>query len=405
MKLHYFQFPARGECIRLLLFHAGVKFQDIKYERKVEWYKHKESFELQQVPVLEDSDGRKLPQSFAIMEYLGKKYGYLPADYEKLYDVLYIMNLSRELFDKALLAMNLKGYLDEKGKEIKMKELLEQDGPVMLSALQQRLKDNVSQEFMVGSAYTIADFVVLGFYQSILYWKDWETTFASRIQKKYPVLQAYIDRRLKDFAPFYHKCHPKLYYAAEHIRKVAVLKTLINGMMKSPAQEITVTRETYAKEKLAETIPYTLLPAFVCEECGTRLSQPDAIIHRIGARSGLLPVGNEKKLYETLWWCGTLRDLMEGVELARNSAIPEAKRNELWKEFAEKRMPVLCRAMEERLRGNKTQEFLIGRKNTVADFYFVGIWRACVLPEPDLKSEAEKFPGLSTYFAGKSKTI
>jgi glutathione S-transferase len=58
---------------RLLLNHAGVKFEDIRFTME-SWPELKDKFELKQVPVLEDN-GKMYCQMNAILEYLGKKYG------------------------------------------------------------------------------------------------------------------------------------------------------------------------------------------------------------------------------------------------------------------------------------------------------------------------------------------
>lgn len=75
MKLFYFNFPGRTESIRLLLHHAKVPFQDIRFQF-TDWEKLKYSnlFEYHQLPILQLPDGTKLSQSEAILLYLATEY-------------------------------------------------------------------------------------------------------------------------------------------------------------------------------------------------------------------------------------------------------------------------------------------------------------------------------------------
>lgn len=161
MKLYYFESAGRAEAIRLLLFHAGLKFEDKRF-KKEEWPKYKDKFELKQLPALE-IDGKILTQTYAILEYLGSKYGYLPKTYDKLYKVIFLMNTAEDIFMKAAQAIYPRIALAPKSKEDAIKKLFENDGPLFLGAITRKLKENESQDFIVGHKYTIADFYLLGF--------------------------------------------------------------------------------------------------------------------------------------------------------------------------------------------------------------------------------------------------
>ncbi|CAK0841035.1 unnamed protein product [Prorocentrum cordatum] len=63
-KLLYFNFPGKGECIRLAFHYGGIPFEDYRFSSREEFTKMKESGELQfgQVPALV-VDGKTLTQS------------------------------------------------------------------------------------------------------------------------------------------------------------------------------------------------------------------------------------------------------------------------------------------------------------------------------------------------------
>ena len=79
LKVYYFNMMGRGECIRFLLHHAGVQFDDIRIESK-DWPALKPTMVGNSMPNIELPDGTKLGATNAIMRYLGAKYGYYPQD-------------------------------------------------------------------------------------------------------------------------------------------------------------------------------------------------------------------------------------------------------------------------------------------------------------------------------------
>jgi len=80
VKLHYFDLYARAEPIRLLLTHAKVSFEDVRYSfEDAEKLKQTGILEFGQMPVLE-IDGKFYAQSISIMRYLGVQHGYYSND-------------------------------------------------------------------------------------------------------------------------------------------------------------------------------------------------------------------------------------------------------------------------------------------------------------------------------------
>lgn len=396
IKLYYFQGAGRAEAIRLLLTHAGKKFQDIRFTNE-EWQKEKPKFETGQLPALEYK-GKMLCQSYAIMEFLGAKFGYLPKDYDKLYKCMMIMNTSEDLFMKAFRATSSWSPLDAKAKEEALKTLLTTEGPLFMKAIDKIYKENDCKDFIVGHDYTVADFFLIGFYVSVKTVPEFQKAFEEKLKKDFPDLVAYAEKRLLDFSIYYKKCKPKLYYfnmpgRAEMIR-------LMFKHMKMPFEDIQFSFEEWKKtEKKSGKFELEQLPAVSCESCGIKLVQSDAIMHRIGLRAGYLPIKKPTKLYDVVWFCNTLKDLMDGIaRIAFAENIPEEKKKTMRADFF-KQAAIFFGAMENKLKGNKSQDFLVGRSYTIADFYYLGAYRG-FFSNPgfgEFKVALEKCPLLSAY--------
>ncbi|CAJ0605918.1 unnamed protein product [Cylicocyclus nassatus] len=73
-KLTYFDGRGSAEIIRQIFVLAGQEYEDVRLTQE-EWPKHKSEMPFGQMPVLE-VDGKKLAQSFAIVRFLARKFGY-----------------------------------------------------------------------------------------------------------------------------------------------------------------------------------------------------------------------------------------------------------------------------------------------------------------------------------------
>nr|XP_022903521.1 glutathione S-transferase-like [Onthophagus taurus] len=78
LKVTYFNLPAFGEPIRLLLAYSGVEFEDVLIDPN-NWLNLKPKTPFGQLPLYEEN-GKIINQSVAIMRYLGKKYKLIGAD-------------------------------------------------------------------------------------------------------------------------------------------------------------------------------------------------------------------------------------------------------------------------------------------------------------------------------------
>jgi glutathione S-transferase len=399
MKLYYFPAPGRAEAIRLLLTHAGKKFQDIRFTEE-EWKAQKEKFELKQLPVLEDH-GKQLSQSYAILEYLGAKYHYLPKCPSKLYNCLFIMNTAEDLFMKAFMAASSRSPLDPKAKEEAVKKVKEIEAPLALGAITKKLKENCSKDFLIGHKYTVADFYILGFFVNITTVPDFKAAFEADCKAKYPEIWAYCENRMKDFNLYYKKCHPKLYYFPMKGR--AEMVRLLMKYMKLPFEDVPIAQEKWPAEKVSGKFELQQLPMLECAECGIKLCQTDAIMQRMGLRAGLLPVRKPKKLYEVVWFCNTAKDVFQGLVQVMFAPVPPEKKEAMTKDFLGK-AAVFFGAMEEKLKSNKSQDFLVGKGYTLADIYVLGaIEGFFVATIPPIKELFLKYPTLAKFHATRMK--
>ena len=88
MKLYYFDIYGRAEAIRMLLSHAKVAYENVYINgEKLQELKASGVLEFGQVPMLETEDGKHLVQSWSILRFLGRKYGYYPDDPETAWKV------------------------------------------------------------------------------------------------------------------------------------------------------------------------------------------------------------------------------------------------------------------------------------------------------------------------------
>ncbi|CAF0814504.1 unnamed protein product, partial [Didymodactylos carnosus] len=157
-KLYYFDGRGRGEVIRLIFSFAGVPFKD-KRMKEDEWPTLKDQMPLNQVPVLKIDNGFKLPQTNAIVRYLGNEFrlfGNNKFDHAIIDSVL---ETNRELKEKifALIhAMNpdqqrqvVKKFLDDGEANIHLKRL-------------EKLFDNYGRHgpFYLGTHVSLADLIV-----------------------------------------------------------------------------------------------------------------------------------------------------------------------------------------------------------------------------------------------------
>ena len=153
LKLHYFPLYGRGEPIRMLLDHAGVKFEENKISF-ADWPALKASgkFEFGQLPCLEWKDGTQMTQTYAILRALGIEYGYYPwGDFEKMWICDSTIDAIYDVFPKFT---DIFMASTDAAKAENLKSFLETTLPTMLKIFDTRLKGRV---YFTGKL-SIADF-------------------------------------------------------------------------------------------------------------------------------------------------------------------------------------------------------------------------------------------------------
>lgn len=346
-------------------------------------------------------DGKQYCQTDAILEFLGAKYKYIPKNFGLFSKVIYVINTLGDFIQKAYAAISNLSPFDEKARAEMLPKVTKEIGPRFLGAIEKVLKENPCKEYIVGNKYTIADFYMLGFYRTLIKDENFRKPFYDYFIKTHPDLNAYLEKRMKDFACYYGEGKLKLYYfdlpgRAEMIR-------MLLKFVKAPFEDIRMTSDQWGKEKASGKFPLQQLPVLTCEATGMTLAQTDAIMHWLGKKFNLLPKKAEK-FYRVLWWCNTAKDILEGC-MRTYLPIPEEKKKEILKAFYENSVPVFLRAMEQRLTENKSQEFLVGRKNTIADFYLLGVYRGVIMSGQfnEIKDQLAKYPTLLKYLQLKDK--
>jgi glutathione S-transferase len=193
--LNYFDMHARGETIRFLFYLAKVDYVDNRIS-KADWPALKTSgkFEFSFLPMVE-IDGHQLSFQSTILRYLGGKYGFYPEDVYYRYLIDSGMEAIKDFFDAfpyVIMFMTPTATEEEKNKAFM--EFVAKLGP-LFKILENRLKDNVSQEFFVGDKWSIVDIFFFGLYWCMLC----QPNFTAILEAEYvktPLIKTYVEKRL-----------------------------------------------------------------------------------------------------------------------------------------------------------------------------------------------------------------
>lgn len=188
LKLTYFELPGRAEMSRLVLIYAGIKFEDNRVSGG-DWQTMKSDVKpWHQLPILE-ADGRTISQSNAILRYVGRIAGLIPAD---PFDEAKVNELVDGLEEVIAVFIPTFGISDADAK-IKARQDICADGGKLekvLTKFEAFLEMNGGASgFAVGNSITIADFAL--FNQECMLLSGWLDGVPTTALDKFPKLQAH----------------------------------------------------------------------------------------------------------------------------------------------------------------------------------------------------------------------
>lgn len=151
-KLYYFDAPvSRGEECRLAMFVGGFDFEDVRLSRE-QWAAKKPTSPNGGMPILEIEGKPPLGHSNAILSYVGKKTGLLPADDFEAARQEGLMMAVEEMRIRVGLTLSM----DDAQKKATREQLASTYLPAWAKFLETQLSDD--GPFSAGSKIQIADF-------------------------------------------------------------------------------------------------------------------------------------------------------------------------------------------------------------------------------------------------------
>lgn len=159
-KVYYFDVPGKAEPIRMLLRYGGYSFEDVRFEKLVEWPKHKLNMPFGQVPVLE-IDGKKLTQTVPLTRYVANLVNLAGKDYEENYEIDSTAEIIGDIYNSVLNFFFERDETRKKNLEKEMHSTLS----LFLPSLEERAKKNGG--FVALDRLTWPDLCFTTYYQDI----------------------------------------------------------------------------------------------------------------------------------------------------------------------------------------------------------------------------------------------
>ncbi|XP_043273317.1 uncharacterized protein [Venturia canescens] len=196
-KLTYFPVKALAEPIRFIFAHAGVEYEDDRFDRN-DWPKLKPEMPFGQVPVLE-VDGKKIHQSAAICRYLAKLHGLAGKDDWENLEIDATVDTIHDLRSK------IGAYHYEANEEIKESKygpLTKEIIPFYTERLDAQVKKNGG--YLVGGKLTWADLTFVALLDYINFMTKFDITekhenLQALVKKvlQLPSIKAWVEKRPK----------------------------------------------------------------------------------------------------------------------------------------------------------------------------------------------------------------
>lgn len=199
-ELTYWKIYGRAEPARMLMSHLKIEWTENNNISFPPTAEDKELSEFKSFPFLK-MDGKKIGQSRGILRYIAAKHGLYP---KEPYDLWRMESLLDHYADLES-AMYKVFFAPEDKKEEEGKKFGEGILTTTLKILENRLKENSSQEYLVGDGLTPADVVYVSFvYSAALNPKHAEAHKEKQdkfraLLATFPTAEAYFNKRKGDF--------------------------------------------------------------------------------------------------------------------------------------------------------------------------------------------------------------
>ncbi|XP_062612153.1 glutathione S-transferase 3-like [Saccostrea cucullata] len=372
-KLMYFEGKGRAEAIRLALTAAGQEFEDKRFTRE-EWLKVKPTIPQKQLPCLQ-VDGRYIPQSAAILRYVGREFGLYGENNDESTRIDVIFGATEDFLKNVI---NVYYEKDETKKAELKKDLEENKLPQFLDLLEEILKENNGGDgFFVGNKMSIADLLIFDTVDQVGSFVKSPPSFPPKLGaliekvKNNPRIKEYISKQikcmtyeqtvftiftlLKSKMPTYKLMYFEVKGRAEVIR----LALTAAGQ---EFEDKRFTREEWLKVK--PTIPQNQLPCLQVD--GRIIPQSRAILRYVGRVFGLYGenIDESTQIDVIIGANDDFFKVVMGVYYEKD----ETKQAELKKDLEETKLPQFFKLMEGILKENNGGDgFFVGNKMTIAD--------------------------------------
>ncbi len=160
-QITYFDIRGRAEPIRLLLEDVGVQYEDRQITLD-EWPKLRDTTAFHRMPIYREGD-REIPESFAIMNYLGRKFDLLGEDEDSRVRCDVVIEAWRDYGNRVA---NVFGALSQS--EPARIEFIETEQPSLLKDLETfYLRKSTKTPYWAGNSPTVGDFVAFHLIEGI----------------------------------------------------------------------------------------------------------------------------------------------------------------------------------------------------------------------------------------------